>query len=116
MKIVIPVALALLFGLFLGGLGPRAELARAKKELADAKEAAAREGSGASLPLALGVGGLVAAAERARDQGETARRPPRFVVPSGDGNPATTGEGGEPQAGGGTPDAGGPDAGRRRRF
>jgi hypothetical protein len=76
MKTVLVAALALLAGLFLGGLRPRAELRAAQKELAEAKEAAARGGSTASLPLALGLGSLVAARDRARSV-------PRFLVPDG---------------------------------
>src|SRR4051812_44397465 len=65
MKTVIIAAAALLAGLFLGGLGPRAELRRTKQELAEAK-AASKQGIGSALPLALGMGGLMAARERAR--------------------------------------------------
>jgi hypothetical protein len=76
MKTVVVAALALLAGLFLGGLRPRAELRQTQKELAEAKEAAARGGTAAALPLALGMGSLVAARERARSV-------PRFLVPDG---------------------------------
>jgi hypothetical protein len=78
MKTVVAAALALLAGLFLGGLRPRAELRQAQKELAEAKEA--RGSSAAALPLALGMGSLVAARDRARSV-------PRFLVPDG-GAPA----------------------------
>lgn len=73
MKTVIVAAAALLAGLFLGGIGPRAELRRTKQELAEAK-AAAKEGVQSALPLALGMGGLMAARDRARSV-------PRFVIP-----------------------------------
>jgi hypothetical protein len=80
MKTVVAAALALLAGLFLGGLRPRAELRQTQKELAEAKEAAARAGSAAALPMALGLGGLLAARDRTRTV-------PRFVTP--DGGPPT---------------------------
>jgi hypothetical protein len=74
MKTVVAAAIALLAGLFFGGMGPRAELRQVKKELADAKEAANRARSSANLPLALGMGSLMAARDRAQSV-------PRFVVP-----------------------------------
>jgi hypothetical protein len=74
MKMVVIAAVALLAGLFIGGIGPRAELRQVKKELAEAKEAAARARSSATLPLALGMGSLRAARDRAQAV-------PRFVVP-----------------------------------
>jgi hypothetical protein len=84
MKTVVAAALALLAGLFLGGLRPRAELRQAQRELAEAKEAAARGGQTAALPLALGMGSLVAARDRARSV-------PRFLTPDGGaGDPAGT--------------------------
>src|SRR6185295_9432459 len=64
----------LLAGLFIGGMGPRAELRQVRKELAEAKEAASRARSSANLPLALGMGSLMAARDRAQSV-------PRFVVP-----------------------------------
>jgi hypothetical protein len=76
MKTVIAAAVALLLGLFLGGLGPRADLRRTQKELAEAKEAAARAGSSAALPLALGMGSLAAARNRAQAV-------PRFTITDG---------------------------------
>jgi hypothetical protein len=76
MRTVAAAALALLAGLFLGGIRPRAELKQAQRELAEAREAAAHGGSAAALPLALGVGSLMAARERARSV-------PRFLVPDG---------------------------------
>jgi hypothetical protein len=76
MKIVVAAAIALLAGLFFGGMGPRAELRQVRKELAEAKEAAARARSSANLPLALGMGSLMAARDRAQSV-------PRFVVPDG---------------------------------
>src|SRR5687767_12906626 len=78
MKTVVAAAIALLAGLFFGGMGPRSELRQVKKELAEAKEAAARARSSAALPLALGMGSLMAAQDRAQ-----AAPPPRFVVPDG---------------------------------
>src|SRR5689334_9256579 len=79
MKTVVAAAIALLAGLFFGGMGPRAELRQVKKELAEAKESAARARSSATLPLALGMGSLMAARDRAQSV-------PRFLVP--DGGPA----------------------------
>ena len=66
MKTVVAAAIALLAGLFFGGMGPRSELRQVKKELAEAKEAAARARSSAALPLALGMGSLMAAQDRAQ--------------------------------------------------
>src|SRR5882757_9585988 len=54
MKTVVVAALALLGGLFLGGVRPRAEVRALQKDLAEAKQAGARGGSAAALPLALG--------------------------------------------------------------
>lgn len=76
MKPVIIAAVALLLGLFLGGLGPRSELRRTQKELAEAKEAASRAGSSSALPFALGMGSLAAARDRAQSV-------PRFVATDG---------------------------------
>src|SRR4051794_37101308 len=73
MKTVIAAAAALLAGLFLGGLGPRAELRRSKQELAEV-QAASKRSLGSALPMALGMGGLMAARDRARSV-------PRFVLP-----------------------------------
>jgi hypothetical protein len=84
MKTVVVAALALLAGLFLGGLGPRAELRDVRRELAEAKQAAERARSSSALPFALGMGGLAAARERADEQ--AANRLPRFVIP--DAGPA----------------------------
>ncbi len=76
MKTVLVGALTLLLGLALGGLGPRAELRRTRKELAEAREAAANAGGAGLLP-ALGLGGLAVARDRAQ-----ARPPvPRFNPP-----------------------------------
>jgi hypothetical protein len=75
MKTVVIAAVALLAGLFVGGIGPRAELRQAQKDLAEARENAARSRSSAALPLALGMGSLMAARDRAQEA------PPRFVVP-----------------------------------
>jgi hypothetical protein len=76
MKMVVVGAIALLAGLFFGGMGPRSELRQVKKDLAEAKEAAARARSSAALPLALGMGSLMAARDRAQSV-------PRFVTPDG---------------------------------
>src|SRR2546421_12287 len=86
MKTVLAAAIALLAGLFLGGIGPRAELRQAKKELAEAKESAARGGSAAALPLALGLGSLSAARDRARSV-------PRFRALDGGASPETAASG-----------------------
>jgi hypothetical protein len=75
MRTVVIAAVALLAGLFVGGIGPRAELRQAQRDLAEAKENAARSRSSAALPLALGMGSLMAARDRAP------ALPPRFVVP-----------------------------------
>jgi hypothetical protein len=75
-KLLVAGALAVLLGVFVGGVGPRAELRRARAEIAELKAAAARGGGAAALPLALGVGSLVAAQQRARAQ---TPGPPRFV-------------------------------------
>ena len=92
MKMVVVGAIALLAGLFFGGMGPRSELRQVKKELAEAKEAASRARSSAALPLALGMGSLMAARDRAQ-----AAPPPRFVVP--DGGPTAEPSGGRPDGG-----------------
>jgi hypothetical protein len=76
MKTVLAAALALLAGLFLGGIGPRAELRRTQKSLEEAR-AAARASSSAALPLALALGPLAAARERAQAP------VPHFVIPDG---------------------------------
>jgi hypothetical protein len=92
MKMVVVGAIALLAGLFFGGMGPRSELRQVKKELAEAREAASRARSSAALPLALGMGSLMAA----RDQAQ-AVPPPRFVVP--DGGTASAPSGPRPDGG-----------------
>jgi hypothetical protein len=84
-KSLVVGALALLLGVFVGGLGPRAELRRARAEVAELKAAAARGGATAALPLALGLGSLVAAQQRARAQ---APGPPRFVPADPRGGPS----------------------------
>jgi hypothetical protein len=81
MKTVVMVAVALLAGLFIGGIGPRAELRRKEKELVEARESASRARSSATLPLALGMGSLMAARDRAQSV-------PRFVSPDGGAGPA----------------------------
>jgi hypothetical protein len=74
MRTVVVGAAALLLGLFLGNIGPKAELRAAKKELEEAKKAGPRAMAG--LPFALGMGSLAAARERAQSV-------PRFVAPDG---------------------------------
>jgi hypothetical protein len=76
-------------------MGPRAELRQVKKELADARDSAARARSSANLPLALGMGSLMAARDRAQSV-------PHFVVPDA-GAPAD-------------PPPERPDSGRARRL
>ena len=85
-KTIAIAALSLLLGIFLGGLGPRADLARARVDLAEA-EARGKSGAAAALPLALGLGSLAAARgladSRAADPAAASelgvRRVPRFV-------------------------------------
>ena len=84
-KLLVVGALALLLGVFVGGLGPRAELRRTRAEVAELKAAAARGGATAALPLALGVGSLMAAQQRARGR---APGPPRFVPADPRGGPS----------------------------
>jgi hypothetical protein len=83
-KLLVVGALALLVGVFVGGVGPRAELRRSQAEVAELRTAAARCGGAAALPLALGVGSLVAAQQRARAQSSA---PPRFVPADPRGGP-----------------------------
>ncbi|HEY0707482.1 MAG TPA: hypothetical protein VGG33_11830, partial [Polyangia bacterium] len=78
-KVIVAAAIALLLGIFIGGLGPRAELARAQEARAEA-EARARQAGGAGLPLALGLGSLAAARAQAdRAASDERTRVPRFV-------------------------------------
>jgi hypothetical protein len=85
---LVAVALALLVGIFVGGVGPRAELRRANQQLERARAELAR-GGGPSLPLALGMGSLLAGRDRAR-AGGAAAPVPRFVTPPpGEANDAT---------------------------
>jgi hypothetical protein len=92
-KTVVIAALSLLLGIFLGGLGPRADLLRARADLADAEARGKQSGAAAALPLALGLGSLAAARglAEARDPGAAnelgARRVPRFV-PGAEGHAA----------------------------
>jgi hypothetical protein len=97
MKTVVAAAIALLAGLFFGGMGPRGELRQVRKELAEARENAARARSSAALPLALGMGSLMAARDRAQSV-------PRFVAPDG-GAPAAA-----------SPPRERPEGGRARRL
>jgi hypothetical protein len=80
-KLIVVAALALVAGIFIGGVGPRAELARTRTELELARSAAARGGASSALPFALGLGGLVAAQKEARERAEAAPAPPRFQPP-----------------------------------
>jgi hypothetical protein len=105
MKTVLVGALTLLLGLFLGGLGPRAELRRTRTELAQAREEASRS-AGAGLPAALGLAGLAAARDRA--QAEARQRVPRFNPPEKSETPEPATSEREPRPGDGE--------GRRRRF
>jgi len=75
MRLLLGAALALLLGLFLGGLGPRAELRRVKTELSEARAAADRARGPAALPMALGMGSLFAARDRAAAAPLVGRRP-----------------------------------------
>jgi hypothetical protein len=109
MKTVLVGALTLLLGLFLGGLAPRAELRRTRKELAAAKEAAA---AGSSLLPALGLGGLAAARDRAQTD---ARRVPRFNPPEKTAAPEAPTPA-EPEPRGGSEVAGGDARPGRGRF
>lgn len=81
-KTIITAALALVLGLFLGGIGPRSQLRRSERDLEQARTAS-RDDRAAALPIALGLGSLVAAKGRA-----PAAAPPRFVV--ADGGAVTT--------------------------
>jgi hypothetical protein len=83
-KIVVAAAVALLLGIFIGGLGPRAELARAKDALAEA-EARAQHAGNSSLPLALGMRSLLEARAQAGEGPRNERTGvPRFVPSPGD--------------------------------
>jgi hypothetical protein len=84
-KTIVIAAATLLLGIFIGGIGPRAQLARTQTALEEAEARAKQAGaSGASLPLALGLGSLAAARERANQ--DSARAPvPKFVKPDDDG-------------------------------
>lgn len=104
MKTVIVGAVGLLLGLFLGGFGPRAELRRTQRELADAKEAAARAGSQGILPLALGLGALGGAPAPSSPPGESGRPVPRFQVQPGSADESPRDRRNRP------------DGGARRRF
>lgn len=87
-KTIVIAAAALLLGLFVGGLAPRAELVRVKADLAAAEARQKRGAGAAALPLALGLGSLAAARERATAAGPPdsagaagVKRVPRFVPP-----------------------------------
>lgn len=64
MRTIALSAFFLLLGLFLGGLAPRAELRAARKEIAEAREAAERARRSSATPLALGVRSLLEAGRR----------------------------------------------------
>lgn len=102
MKTALIAAIALLLGIFVGGLTPRAEVRRLRDALSEARAAAESTG-GRGAPLALGMGSLFAARERAdraavaRVSAEPAAAPPRDVDAA-------------------AADAGGNDGGRHRPF
>ncbi len=84
LKTIVIAAATLLLGIFIGGLGPRAELQRTRVALSEAESKAKRGNS--ALPLALGLGSLAAARDRANDkaaaatdQPESVPRVPRFT-------------------------------------
>jgi hypothetical protein len=81
-KTIVIAAAALLLGIFIGGLGPRAELQETKVALQEA-EARSKQNSGSTLPLALGLGSLAAARERANQAAAEGapKRVPKFVAP-----------------------------------
>ncbi len=108
-KLLVVGALALLVGVFAGGVGPRAELRRSQAEVAELRAAAARCGGAAALPLALGVGSLMAAQQRARAQSPA---PPRFVPADPQGGPPAPDPEQRPAQG----DRGRGDAGAGGRF
>jgi hypothetical protein len=80
-RTIVIAAAALLLGIFVGGIGPRREVTVVRKELTEAKAAArgASGGSTAAASFALGLGSLMAAQERAREQ---ATRAPRVDLPT----------------------------------
>ncbi len=101
MRSVLIGVVALIFGLFLGGLPARRELEKSKAELVRVRSE--RERGDAILPLFLGVEGL-AKAQREAESGTSAapeRGLPNFLPPPGDG----------PHGSGGTDSRGTPDAG-----
>jgi hypothetical protein len=79
-KLIVAAALCLVLGIFIGGVGPRAELARTRNELELARSNA-RGGGASTLPFALGLGGLVAAQKQAQ-QRQADPAPPRFQPPA----------------------------------
>jgi hypothetical protein len=93
-KTIVIAAATLLLGIFIGGLGPRAELAETKVAL---KEAEARsKQTGPSQPLALGLGSLAAAREQANANAPAGKRVPKFVT---DDPPAKDAERDHPDGG-----------------
>lgn len=77
---VVAAAAALLGGIFIGGIGPRAELGRTKAALVEAEAKARAASNPNALALMLGVGGLAAAQNGSPGPGSgEAKRPPRFV-------------------------------------
>jgi hypothetical protein len=104
-KLIVAAALSLVVGIFIGGVGPRAELARTRKELELAR-GDARGGAASSLPFALGLGGLVAAQKEAQ-QRQAAQAPPRFQPPAEHPQPGEGPAGEAPRAA--EPGEGGPE-------
>src|SRR5262245_8940903 len=83
MKTVLAATLALMVGLFVGGISPRSEIRKLKSELSDAKAAADRSRLSSAAPLALG--GLFAAQAAANRH---APAPSPSAVPAGSPTPS----------------------------
>ena len=100
MKIALVAALTLLLGLFLGGLGPRSELRKAREDLETARTAASRANSMSAAPMALGA--LFAARDRANDRAVApiAASPAPRESPGPSSTPAGVAEA-QPDGGGG---------------
>lgn len=77
-KMVVTAALALLLGLFIGGLGPRSDLRKTRAELEEARRQAAEQ-TPSALPLALD--GLLRPGGGAPRPERSPAPPPRFVTP-----------------------------------
>jgi len=86
MKTVMIPTIALLVGLFLGGLGPRADVRRLAAELVEAKrEAEAARACGGERQSLFPVAALGALAAAAGQRTQAPVPPPRFVKPTGGG-------------------------------